>query len=95
MCANGDNAIECVPSYGPIFGTGGYDFYIASGSNANQDSYSEFGKSYKHPDYPKDTEKANSILAGSLKFQTLEIEVFTQTNWCFNITFLSKTQNYH
>ena len=77
MCTNDAIAIECDPTYGPTFGG---DFYIASGSNANQKSYSEFGTSYKHPDYPEDTEKANSILAGSNYFQTLEIEVFTQTN---------------
>ncbi len=80
MCTNGSIAIDCDSSFGPIFGSGGLDFCIASSSNSNQDSESEFGNSYKHPDYPEDTEKANSILAGSFKFQTLEIEVFTQTN---------------
>ncbi len=88
MCTYGAIAIDCDSSFGSIFGSVGLDFCIASGSNSNQDNESEFGNSYKHPDYPEDTEKTNSILAGSFKFQTLEIEVFTQTNWCFNVTYL-------
>ncbi len=77
MCTNDAIAIDCDPWNGPIFGSGGLDFCIACCSNSNKNSESEFGNSYKHPDYPL---KANSILAGSLKFQTLEIEVFTQIN---------------
>ncbi len=79
MCTNGDNAIYCGSAYGPIFGSDN-DIYISSGSNANQSSQSYFGSSYKHADYQKGTAKANSILAGSYKFQTLEIEVFVRTN---------------
>lgn len=79
MCSNnGEKAIKCDSSYGPSFGGG--DIYIASGSNGNQTSSSIFGYTYQHPDYQTGTEKANSILAGSSNFQTLEIEVFTEVN---------------
>ncbi len=78
MCTNGDNAIYCGSAYGPIFGSGN-DIFISSGSNANQTSISNFGYDYKHPDQ-NGTAKANSILAGSNCFQTLEIEVFVRTN---------------
>ena len=77
MCTNGAFAIYCNSSYGPTFG-GGCDIHIASGSNSNQDSYSNFGSFYKHADYTAGTEKAMSILAGSKNFQTLEIEVFVR-----------------
>ena len=77
MCTNGAIAISCYSYNGPTFGL---DLYIASGSNWNQDSFSGFGRSYKHPDYQFGRVKTASILAGSYHFQTLEIEVFTQTN---------------
>jgi len=79
MSTNDYYAIYCDPTYGPIFGSG-IDILIASGSNSNQNSYSHFGRSYKHADYQYGTEKARSILAGSYKFQTIEIEVFVATN---------------
>jgi hypothetical protein len=41
-------------------------------------SYSYFGYSYQHERYPKDTNKANSILAGSHTFKIQEIEVFVK-----------------
>jgi len=56
------------------------DIYLKSESNSNVDSSSNFGLRFEHPDYVKDTERANTILAGSNHFQTLEIEVFTKTN---------------
>ncbi len=77
MCT--DNcAIRCFSSRGPIFGI--HDICIASDSNLNRESYSGFGDNYKHADYQRGTEKAKSILAGSCKFQTVEIEVFIATN---------------
>jgi hypothetical protein len=80
MCTNGSGAIYCNSTYGPTFGTGAFDIYISSGSNANQTSYSNFGHTYKHADYQCGTEKAKSILAGSYHFKTLEIEVFVRTD---------------
>ena len=79
MCANRRYAIYCHSSNGPTFG-GGADIYISSDSNSNQTSFSNFGYDYKHADYQNGTEKANSILAGSYNFQTLEIEVFVRVN---------------
>jgi len=80
MCTNGSSAIYCHTSYGPIFGNStANDIYIASGSNANQTSTSNFGSAYKHADYQYSTDKAKTILAGSNNFQTLEIEVFVRT----------------
>jgi len=78
MCTNDTSAINCGSTYGPIFGNStGCDLLITSGSNTNQTSYCNFGNSYKHPEYQLGTEKAKSILAGSLHFQTSEIEVFS------------------
>ena len=77
ICTNSNNAIFCYSSDGPKFGG---DITIMASSNSNRNSYSEFGNTYKHADYQKGTEKAKSILAGSLTFQILEIEVFVATN---------------
>jgi hypothetical protein len=79
MSMNVVYSIYCGSTYGPIFGSGN-DISIMSNSNLNQDSISKFGRSYKHPDYQYETEKAKSILAGSEYFQTVEIEVFVATN---------------
>ena len=80
MCTNGANAIQCHPTFGPIFGSSeGYDLVILSDSNADQISYSNFGHTYKHADYQFKSDKAKNILAGSFNFQTLEIEVFVLT----------------
>jgi hypothetical protein len=78
MSTNDDYAIYCCSSFGPEFG--GCDIHIASGSNKNQDSFSDFGRSYKYPDYRFGKKKGKFILAGSFKFQTVEIEVFVATN---------------
>jgi hypothetical protein len=75
-------ALHCRLSRGPSFGyesySGNVGIYIASNSNANQRSYSNFGYAFKHQDYPAGSAKAQAILAGSHKFQTIEIEVFTK-----------------
>jgi len=78
VCTNSKEAICCYSYFGPTFGES--DIVIASGSNSNQRSFSYFGHSYKHTDYQYGTEKAKTILAGSHKFQTLEIEVFVLIN---------------
>ena len=79
----GQNAIAGSAKYGPIFG--GEDDCIRDlvifNTEGNSTSelffeYSYFGYSYQHERYPKDTVKANSILAGSYAFQVQEIEVF-------------------
>ena len=60
---------------GPIFG-GGHDLYIADRSDTNENSYSNLGFTFTHPEYPKRSQKINSILAGSKDFQVDDIEVF-------------------
>ena len=75
VCSN-RGAIRCFPGYGPMFGDDDSkrDIWIKSDSNSNEDSSSNFGLMFEHPDYVKGTKRANTILAGSNKFRTLEIE---------------------
>jgi len=70
----------CGPSFGYDNQTGAVDISISSDSNANQSSFSNFGYTFQHQDYPAKSEEANTILAGSQYFQTIEIEVFTKKN---------------
>ena len=79
MSTNDGHAVYCGFTLGPTFGDG-FDIHIASDSNSNKDSFSNFGLTYRHADYLFGTKKANSILAGANKFQTAEIEVFVATN---------------
>ena len=75
-CKKEKSAIFCNPSCGPIFGTG-YDILIAGNSNSIDQSYSNLGGSYEHPEYDIGSNDAKIFLAGSNRFQTSEIEVFT------------------
>ena len=68
-------AICCDSKCGPCFG-GGCDICIFPNANANTNSYSNLGHTYKHPQYEKETNKAKSFLAGSQYFQLSEIEVY-------------------
>ncbi len=74
-CTYPPYAIYNNPSYGPSFG-GGHDLYISDSSNINTSSYSNLGSSYCHPLYASGSIDAQSFLAGSYNFQTVEIEVF-------------------
>ena len=67
-------SIFCTADEGPIFGSG-QDIFIATNSNTNLDSFSNFVYSYIHPDYPPNTEVARSIIAGKHHFQTMEKEL--------------------
>ena len=78
MCRHSLYAIFCSASIGPTFGWS--DNSIMSGSNSNQESSSHLGITYTHAAYQFETDKAELILAGSLTFKTLEIEVFVTTN---------------
>ena len=84
MCSNeGKQAIRCGLLRGPCFGGEGTrlkDICIESDSNIIKCSYSNIGFSYQHPDYLKDTDNAQNILAGSQYFETLEIEVYAEPN---------------
>ncbi len=75
-------ALYCSSSNGPSFGydivNGSVDISIASDYDANQSSLSKFGYSFKHQNYPAGYSITWSILAGSPKFQIIEIEVFTK-----------------
>ena len=52
---------------------GNLDISTYSNSNVNDKSEASVGDSYIHPEY----EKGSDILAGSIRFSTIEIEVFT------------------
>ncbi len=62
-------------SSGPLFGEGA-DFRISTDANSNENSYSNFGKSYTHPKYPFGSAEAKAILAGSYNFRTVEVEIY-------------------
>jgi len=83
-CSNsGKYAIYCSPNKGPVFGGDDdklRDIVILSDSNTLKNSYSNFGYSYQHPDYQRETVKAKSILAGSWGFHIEEIEIYAKTN---------------
>jgi hypothetical protein len=76
---NNQLATDSRASAGPTFGILYFsDIYVASYSNKNKQSYSDFGNAFSHPDYQPGSPKSKSILAGSFKFQTVDIEVFTK-----------------
>ena len=77
LAKNKSGSICCDGNYGPCFGNNyGYDIKIASDSNKNRNSTSHMGQCFQHEDYPFLLKESEYILAGSPKFQTLEIEVF-------------------
>ena len=69
------NAIYCSSSYGPIFGSG-HDIFICNNANSSNESCSNLGPSYKHPDYVYQSNEAKTLFAGSHQFKAAEIEVF-------------------
>ena len=69
-------AIRCKSEWGPIFGAGS-DIFVWNNSNETNESFSNLGKSYDFTLFQSGRVKAQSFLAGSRNFQTLEIEVFT------------------
>ena len=69
----GQYAIAGDSKYGPRFGG---DIEIKSNSNTDRESFSYFSYHYKHSDYSSGTGRAAKILAGSVIYKTLEIEVF-------------------
>ena len=81
ICSNGgQKSINRDQDHGPLFGGAEIkirDIYVNSHSNvSNKKAFSDFGHSYKHPNYPK----GSFILAGLVYFKTAEIEVFTKSN---------------
>ncbi len=84
FCSDGGKkAIRCNSRIGPCFGGDNdniHDICIILDFSIDHDSYSSLGYSYQHPDYEKDTEKAENILAGSHFFETVVIEVYAKSN---------------
>ena len=80
--SDNNGQISCDTSVGPVFGCAGIgrDICIASDSNTNQTSCCNFGGAFKHTVYQFGTEKAKTLLAGSYRFKTVEIEVFSASN---------------
>jgi len=76
-CHQPANAICCYAAFGPRFGEGA-DLYICNNSNVSNESYSNLGGSYSHPDFTYGMNEAQSFLAGSYNFQTTEIEVYSK-----------------
>ena len=62
-------------NYGPTFG-GGHDIHICHNSNVVDGSYSNLGVSYEFPELGLSDPKF--FLAGTQKFRTVEIEVYTK-----------------
>jgi len=80
-------SIYANPQNGPIFG-GSHDFAIYDQSNSKNNSHSRLGYSYQAPlNYTFSSDQANSFLAGSRNFQTLEVEVYTIIS-IYNISFI-------
>ena len=69
---------KCGPIFGGYFGDKVCKDLIILPNEKKGYSYSYFGYSYQHERYPKDTVKANSILAGSHASKIQEIEVFVK-----------------
>ena len=84
MCKKGGKeTIFCDSRFGPCFGGDTQyvcDILIKTDSNKKKESYCDFGYDFHHPDYEKGTHEAKNILAGSYKFETVEIEVFAKTD---------------
>ena len=74
--ADDKHAILCKSECGPMFGAG-TDIFVWHNSNETNESFSNLGKSYDFTLFKFGRVKAQSFLAGSRNFQTLEIEVFT------------------
>jgi hypothetical protein len=72
-------AIRCCASYGPTFG-GGHDIFIANNANANMESYSNLGNSYKLFHHSYGSHEAKTFLADSNFFKVSEIEIYQQIN---------------
>lgn len=67
---NAQKAIVCNNNWGPVFGN---DLHIANNSDSNNNSQSDISHSYRSTKIKGDT---SSFLAGSNKFQVLDVEVY-------------------
>jgi hypothetical protein len=71
----GANAIYDSTGYGPTYGNG-HDIYVASNSNQNTNSYTNFGSGYKTYELGDNTQSAKEFFAGAYNFKPDEIEVY-------------------
>jgi hypothetical protein len=77
-------AIYCDFNHGPIFGGDAEnydcdDLGIGNNTNTYEESYSNLGNNFKHPEYEFMTTEAQSFLARSKCFQLNEIEVYIKS----------------
>ncbi|CDW81728.1 UNKNOWN [Stylonychia lemnae] len=75
LSEGGSNAIYDNNGYGPTFG-GGHDLHVATGSNANQNSYTNLGYNYKRSNIVYQSNEAKTYLFGAYNYITSEIEVY-------------------
>ena len=77
---DGRNAIFNNKKAGPCFGCAN-DIFISDNSNANLNSYTNLGSSFRHPVYTFGSDNAMTFLSGAFyNFQVAEIEVFLIEN---------------
>jgi len=76
---NTGNSIYCNPGYGPTFGAG-HDFYVSSGANQNDSSYTNLGHCYSHPaGLAYGSNEIQTFFCGSYTFRPTNVEVFELT----------------
>ena len=76
-CFDAENAVFTGhPDYVQCYGDDMSSISLAPNSNVEARSNAYLGNSYRHPNYPLNSDKANEFLAGSTFFKTLEIEVY-------------------
>jgi hypothetical protein len=78
---NGQHLIHCHPRYGPIFGAGSSDLFIADGCDANTNSYASFPHTYNREGSNKIVQSQQSYtdFSGAIvgyNFRVVEYEVF-------------------
>ncbi len=59
-----DKAIQCIPSYGPVFG-GGADLAVSDKCNVNNNSCTNFSYSYNYKDKYQYGQEAWTALCGT------------------------------
>lgn len=70
------DAIYCHRDFGPCFGK--KDISISSESNTNMSSYAGIGSTFNNIVYYMNKSRAQDVLAGAHKFQTVDIEVYSR-----------------
>jgi hypothetical protein len=73
---NSGRALYTYAGYGPTFGDS-FDIHIVNNANANTDSFTDIGRTYRPPSgYSSSSTKARNLLAGTYKFTPNEVETF-------------------